>query len=138
MTSQRLRMSLTVQVSKLFFSAASSLASTGPSNTMAAPGTSNGASLQISGRIAAENDSAQMGSFHTLEIEPNRNLTVSKDEWDSMAVSRVDEACVEGRGAEVGALVLGEGKCFSLLAHTSTAINPVTQVLQPSVCSRSI
>ncbi|KZW04072.1 pelota [Exidia glandulosa HHB12029] len=132
-TSQRLRMSLTIQVSKLHFSAGSSLASTGPaSNAMAAPGTSNGASLQISGRIAAENDNVQMGSFHTLDIEVNRNVSITKEEWDSIAVARVDEACVEGRGAEVGAIVLGEGTAaICLLSEHMTVIRQRIDVPVP-------
>jgi protein pelota len=50
-----------------------------------------------------------MGAFHTLDIEVSRDVRIVKDEWDSIALSTVDEACVPGRGAEVGAIVCGEG-----------------------------
>lgn len=65
--------------------------------------------LQISGRVASENAHVKMGAHHTLDIEVNRDVRIIKQEWDSIALERVDEACVEGRGAEVGAIVCGEG-----------------------------
>ena len=67
--------------------------------------------MQITGRVVAENAHVKMGAFHTLDIEPNRDVRITKDAWDSIALDRVAEACVEGRGAEVGALVCGEGAC---------------------------
>ena len=61
-----------------------------------------------------------MGAFHTLDIESNRDIRIEKaDGWDSIAISRVEESCVPGRGAEVGAVVCGEGTAaFSLALPT--------------------
>jgi hypothetical protein len=40
----------------------------------------------------------------------NRNFDIwKKDGWDSVALERIDDATQEGRGAEVGAIILGEG-----------------------------
>jgi len=50
-----------------------------------------------------------MNAFHTLDIEVDRNVRIEKDEWDSIALATVGESCVPGRGAEVGAIVCGEG-----------------------------
>ena len=71
---------------------------------------SQGASLSISGQVTEENPFVKMGAFHTLDLEVNRDVRIVKAEWDSVALSRAQEACEEGRGAEVGAIVCGEGR----------------------------
>ncbi|KAH7105662.1 hypothetical protein BKA62DRAFT_690484 [Auriculariales sp. MPI-PUGE-AT-0066] len=131
-TSQRLRMSLSIQVAKMHFSATSSLSNTGSASTVAAVGASNGAALEITGRVASENEHVQMNSFHTLVLELNRNLTIEKEEWDSFAIARLEDASVEGRGAEVGALVLGEGTAaVCLLSEHMTVIRQRIDVPVP-------
>jgi protein pelota len=35
----------------------------------------------------------QMGAYHTIDLEVNRKFTLSKPEWDSIALERVDQAC---------------------------------------------
>ena len=56
-----------------------------------------------------------MGAFHTLDLEANRDVRIEKDEWDSIAINRIDESCVPGRGAEVAAIVCGEGTKIFIL-----------------------
>ena len=51
-----------------------------------------------------------MNSFHRLDIEVGRDVRIEKEEWDSIALVTVEESCVPGRGAEVGAIVCGEGQ----------------------------
>lgn len=34
-----------------------------------------------------------MGAYHTLDLEVNRKFTLTKSEWDSVALERVDTAC---------------------------------------------
>ena len=55
-----------------------------------------------------------MNAFHTLDIEVGRNVRIEKDEWDSIARTTVEDSCVPGRGAEVGAVVCGEGSLSSI------------------------
>jgi hypothetical protein len=47
----------------------------------------------------------------------NRNFSIHKQEggWDSVALEVIEDATKEGRGADVGAVVLGEGE-FRVLA----------------------
>jgi protein pelota len=78
--------------------------------------------------VVNENDYVRMGAFHTLDLEgepismilplctedglcpANRDFRLSKAAgWDSVALERVEESTKEGRGAEVGAVVCGEG-----------------------------
>jgi hypothetical protein len=42
----------------------------------------------------------------------NRNFSIHKQEggWDSVALEVIEDATKEGRGADVGAVVLGEGE----------------------------
>ncbi|KAF8328617.1 eRF1 domain 1-domain-containing protein [Cantharellus anzutake] len=105
--SHRMKMMLTLEVTKVTFSPATSAPTTSASSTAAAAASSGSAaeptaSLHLSGRVSAENKYVKMGSFHTLDLEANRDVRIAKQEWDSISLNRVEEACVEGRGAEVG------------------------------------
>ena len=113
--SHRVRLNLTLEVTRVEWTPAISAqageSSTGPptdsSNPGAAPSTSG---LQISGRVVSENQYVKMGAYHTLDLEANRDVRIEKSEgWDSVSLSRVEESCVPGRGAEVAAVVCGEG-----------------------------
>ena len=66
------------------------------------------ASLQITGRVVEENEHVKMGTFHTLDIEANRDDRIEK-QWDSISLERIEEVSQPGRGAEVGTAVCGEG-----------------------------
>ena len=124
--SHRVRLNLTIQVSRVDFSSSTTpSASTAPqdqgTSSSAAPTT---AALHISGRVTSENPHVKLGAFHTLDVEPNRDVRIEKlDGWDSVAISRVEEAIIPGRGAEVGAVVCGEGTAvFCLLSQHMTLI----------------
>ncbi|KNZ81548.1 Protein dom34 [Termitomyces sp. J132] len=105
--SHRVRLNLTIQVEQ---------------SGSSAPPTSAG--LHIAGRVTSENPHVKLGAFHTLDIEANRDVRIEKmDGWDSVAVGRVEEAIIPGRGAEVGAVVCGEGTAaFCLLSQHMTLV----------------
>lgn len=71
-----------------------------------------------------ENLHVRLGAFHTLDIEANRDVRIEKpDGWDSVAVARVEESTVPGRGAEVAAVICGEGTAtFCLLSQHMTVV----------------
>ncbi|KAK0537270.1 Translation factor pelota [Tilletia horrida] len=69
----------------------------------------DGVTLQVTGRVAEENHHVKMGAYHTLDLEANRSLTITKDSWDSVHLERLGEASDVGQRAEVGAVVLGDG-----------------------------
>lgn len=77
-----------------------------------AGGTANDttAALHIAGRVSEQTKDVKLGAHHTLDIEANRDVRIIKAHWDSVALGRVDDACVEGRDAEIGAIVCGEGE----------------------------
>ncbi|KAJ9105535.1 hypothetical protein QFC21_001906 [Naganishia friedmannii] len=67
------------------------------------------ATLQINGQVTNENDYVKLGAYHTLDLEANRDFRLYKASgWDSVSLERIEEATKEGRGADVGAVVLGE------------------------------
>jgi protein pelota len=117
----------------------------------AAPSTSNAdtpssndtgtstASLHISGPVISENEHARLGAYHTLDIEANRDIRIEKLEgWDSVAQSRIEESTVPGRGAEVGAVVCGEGTAaFCLLSEHMTIVTHRISATIPRKASSS-
>ncbi|KIL00611.1 hypothetical protein PAXRUDRAFT_711924 [Paxillus rubicundulus Ve08.2h10] len=134
--SHRVRLNLTLRVSKVEYSssaAQSSTADQAPSGS--APSTTT--TLNISGRVTSENQHVKLGAFHTLDIEPNRDVRIEKIEgWDSIALSRIEESCVPGRGAEVGAVVCGEGTAaFCLLSQHLTVVTHRISVPVPRKAS---
>ncbi|KAH8118310.1 eRF1 domain 1-domain-containing protein, partial [Phellopilus nigrolimitatus] len=133
-SSHRVRTTLTLNVQKMHFSPAVS-SSIAPNTNAAADGSngpSQGASLSISGQVTAENQFVKMGAYHTLDLEVNRDVRIVKAEWDSIAFSRVKESCDEGRGAEVGAIVCGEGTAaVCLLSEHMTVIRQRVEVPVP-------
>lgn len=36
---------------------------------------------------------SQTGAYHTLDVEQNRKFTITKTNWDSISLERVDTAC---------------------------------------------
>lgn len=53
-----------------------------------------------------------MGAYHTLDLELNRKFILSKPEWDSVTLERIDMACDPTQNADVAAVIMQEG-----LAH---------------------
>jgi len=68
--------------------------------------------LHIAGRVCEENKYVSVGAHHTLDLELARNFTLTKAEWDSVALETVREACSPGENAEIAAITLHDG-----LAH---------------------
>ncbi|VDB85448.1 unnamed protein product [Peniophora sp. CBMAI 1063] len=127
--SHRVRTNLTLTVSRVVFSPAAAPASS--ESTTSGPAEPS-ASLQITGRVAQENAYVKLGAFHTLDVEANRDVRIEKSEWDSVALDRVQEASIPGRGAEVAAVVCGEGTAaFCLLSQHMTVVRQRIDVPVP-------
>ncbi|KAI7906771.1 uncharacterized protein BX663DRAFT_466953 [Cokeromyces recurvatus] len=89
-TSQRVRLTLTITVENVDFDP-------------------QGGLLRINGKVASENQYVKMGSYHTIDLELNRNFTIYKHEWDIIALERVEDACDITKQADVAAIVCQEG-----------------------------
>ncbi|KAF7301780.1 Deoxyribodipyrimidine photo-lyase [Mycena indigotica] len=124
--SNRVKLNLTIRVARIEFSSGSSGGGAADDNPAdaSAPAETTTASLHITGPVTSENQHVRLGAFHTLDIEAQRDIRIEKAEgWDSVALGRVDEAIVPGRGAEVAAVVCGEGTAaFCLLSQHMTLV----------------
>jgi protein pelota len=126
--SHRVRLNLTLAVGRVDFSSSAAPTASASDSTNAdqsGPSTQpTSAALHIAGRVTSENPHVKMGAFHTLDVEANRDVRIEKaDGWDSVALARVEEAIIPGRGAEVGAVVCGEGTAaFCLLSQHMTLV----------------
>ncbi|WWD17470.1 mRNA surveillance protein pelota [Kwoniella shandongensis] len=118
--SYRVRTNLTLEVTKTTFSPAASSSQANGQGEKKEPT----AALQISGKVVEENDYVKLGAYHTLDLEANRDFRLSKATgWDSVALERIEESTQEGRGAEVGAIVCGEGTAaICLLSEHMTVV----------------
>ncbi|KAK0490823.1 eRF1 domain 1-domain-containing protein [Armillaria novae-zelandiae] len=138
--SQRVRVNLTLQVSRVeFSSSAAPSTSEGSTSTEVSSANANTAALHISGRVTSENQYVKLGAYHTLDIEANRDVRIEKaDGWDSVAIARVEESIIPGRGAEVGAVVCGEGTAaFCLLSEHMTLVTQRISVSIPRKAASS-
>jgi protein pelota len=109
-------MNLTVQAKRIHFSPSMAGGDASASAGNAAGQTAETtASLQIAGPVVGESQHVSMGSYHTLDLEVHRDIRIEKESWDSIALERIEESCVPGRGAEVGAIVCSEGLFLNLM-----------------------
>lgn len=64
-----------------------------------------------------------MGAYHTLDLELNRKFVLTKREWDTIALERVEMACDVTQNADLGAVIMQEG-----LAHVCLITSSMTLV----------
>eukprot|EP00026_Physarum_polycephalum_P002770 Phypoly_transcript_02778.p1 GENE.Phypoly_transcript_02778~~Phypoly_transcript_02778.p1 ORF type:complete len:294 (+),score=58.35 Phypoly_transcript_02778:900-1781(+) len=88
--SERVKIHVTIQVAKVDFD----------------PGSET---MRVSGPCVVENQHIKLGAFHTLDLQLNKNFTITKQLWDSIALDRVDEATNPERHADAAAVVMNEG-----------------------------
>jgi protein pelota len=63
------------------------------------------------------------GSFHTLDLELHNAFTLKKQEWDSIALDRIEMACNPAHQADVAAVVMHEGLANVCLITQHLTIN---------------
>lgn len=64
----------------------------------------------------------QLGAYHTLDLEVNRKFVLTKNEWDSVALERIDSACDVAQNADLAAVVMQEGLAHLCLVTASMTI----------------
>ncbi len=102
--STRVRLTLTIQVTDIDFDA-------------------QGCKLRLKGRNVEENAHVKMGAYHTIDVEINRKVGLFKDEWDSVALERIEQATDPAKNADLAAVVMQEG-----LAHVCLVTSAMTIV----------
>lgn len=63
-----------------------------------------------------------MGAYHTLDLELNRKFNITKPEWDSISLERVDMACDVTQSADVAAVIMQEGIAHICLITSSMTL----------------
>lgn len=63
-----------------------------------------------------------MGAYHTIDVEVNKKFEITKPEWDSIDLERVDMACDVTKNADVAAIVMQEGIAHICLITSSMTI----------------
>ena len=89
--------------------------------------------LHVSGQVVEENKHVQMGSFHTLDLELQRNFTLEKAEgWDSVALETLKEAVNQESKAQLWAVVMQEGLAnICLITEHQTILRQRVEVNLP-------
>jgi protein pelota len=88
--SQKVKVNLTIEVEKVDFD---------PEGLM----------LRLSGKNREETAHVKLGSYHTLELEPFRNFTLTKHCWDSAFLERLQVCTDPAKTADLAAVVMQEG-----------------------------
>lgn len=113
-SNERVHLNLTIRVTKLDFDP-------------------QAGQLHVSGQVAEENKHVKLGSFHTLDLELQRNFTLEKAEgWDSVALDTLTEAVDQDRKAQLWAVVMQEGLAnICLITEHQTILRQRIEVSLP-------
>lgn len=75
--------------------------------------------MRVKGRVSEENQYVRVGAFHTIEIEPNRAFSLTKENWDSVYKERLELSLNPAVDADLGAIVMQEGLAHVLMISRS-------------------
>jgi protein pelota len=101
-TSNRVRTNLTISIETIEFDTAA-------------------CQLRVKGKNIQENQYVKMGAYHTIDLQLNQKFTLAKQNWDVIALDRLDLACDPTRTADVAAVIMQEG-----LAHVCVVTECMT------------
>lgn len=81
-------------------------------------------SLRLNGPNVKENEHIRMGQYHTLEVEIDRPIKITKECWESVHIDLLEEVSDPMKKADVAAIVMQEG-----LAHVCLIRSAMTKTL---------
>ncbi|KAK4469228.1 hypothetical protein MN116_006573 [Schistosoma mekongi] len=81
-----------------------------------------GSVLHLNGRNVAENQFVKMGAYHTLDLGIDEKFTITKTEWDSVAIMLVEQASDPTQQADLAAVIMHEGLAYVCLITSTTTI----------------
>ncbi|KAH9943502.1 pelota [Epithele typhae] len=120
-TSKRIWVTLTLIVTKVLWMPSTASGAADPK----AKSNNTGAVVEVAGRVVDESEYVTLGAHHTFALQVHLFVKIEKEAggWDKIALGRVDESCVPGKGAEVAAIICGEGSAiFCLLSEHMTVV----------------
>eukprot|EP01094_Clydonella_sp_ATCC50884_P005817 TRINITY_DN1478_c0_g4_i1.p1 TRINITY_DN1478_c0_g4~~TRINITY_DN1478_c0_g4_i1.p1 ORF type:complete len:395 (-),score=169.86 TRINITY_DN1478_c0_g4_i1:287-1471(-) len=86
--------------------------------------------MRVSGRNAEENKYVKTGAHHTIDLMLNKKFTIHKDQWDSVDLEVIKNACDPTQQAEVAAVIMSEG-----MAHICLITGAMTILVGKVECS---
>lgn len=109
----RVRMKLQIKVSKVEYEGDSGI-------------------LRLNGKTSKDQKDVPLGSFHALQLEPQLQFNIYKDEWDSFALKQVDDATNIENRSEIAAVVLQPGVAhICLVTESMTVMRQKVEVTIP-------
>ncbi|KAA3671369.1 protein pelota, partial [Paragonimus westermani] len=81
-----------------------------------------GSVLHLKGRNVVENQFVKMGAYHTLDLSTDEKFTITKNEWDSVAIMLVEQAADPTQHADLAAVMMHEGLAYVCLVTSTTTI----------------
>lgn len=83
--------------------------------------------MRVNGKSLEQQEYVPLNSYHTAEVELNKEITILKDNWDEYDMSLLDDLCSIEKKADIGAVIFQEG-----VAHICYVTDTMT-VLQAKV-----
>lgn len=62
------------------------------------------------------------GAAHTLDVQVNRQLKITKDEWNKLEVDDLNDACDMDKRAELGAIIMEDGVAHVCIVTSNMTI----------------
>lgn len=88
--------------------------------------------LHVSGQVAVENEHVSLGSHHTLDLELQRDFTLNKEGWDSVAREELKKCTNPESRAQLWAVVMQEGMAnICLVTEFQTILRQKVEVPIP-------
>jgi len=78
--------------------------------------------LRLKGVNIVENEFVKLGASHTVELDVNRQFSLAKSGWDSIASELVETSCNAAAKAELAAVVMQEGLAYVCLITPSMTL----------------
>jgi len=81
-----------------------------------------GMEIRLKGKNLTENEHVKLGAYHTLELEPHRAFTISKDEWDGLDIDRINQSTNPAASAELAVVMITEGYAIVCLVGRNCTV----------------
>eukprot|EP00890_Picochlorum_soloecismus_P006742 jgi/Picsp_1/893/NSC_04379-R1_protein pelota homolog len=81
-----------------------------------------GQEIRLKGKNLTENEHVKLGAYHTLELEPHRAFTISKDEWDGLDIDRINQSTNPAASADLAVVMITEGYAIVCLVGRNCTI----------------
>ena len=79
-------------------------------------------SFSLKGKNVEKNEHVRLGAHHKIDLKLNEFFTLGKQEWDSISVERILDACDPDSTAELAAVTMQDGLAYVCLITPSMTL----------------